>query len=215
MKNIICIVAKTGRGKDTLAKQIKTNLGIPQVVSYTTRAIRKDDVDGVSHHFISPEKMKELLQNEDIIAYASKPSGVEYCATYVDLGDETVYIIDPEGIDYLQSHFGDKVNLFVVELWADDAVVDERIKNRGDNWDTYKQRLANEAEEFGNFHEQRRYNISIDATQSPEKVFTEFATEYAMWKDQLEYSASVQNIADRLWTNNSVHTELENDERSF
>lgn len=201
MKNIICIVAKTGRGKDTLAKQIKNNMGIPQVVSYTTRPIRKDDVDGVSHHFISSERMKELLQSEEIIAYASKPSGVEYCATYADLKDETVYIIDPEGIDYLQSRFKDKVNLFVVELWADDAVVNERIKKRGDNWETYQERLANEREEFGNFHDRRRYDISIDATQSPEQVFAQFATEYKSWKDQVKYQSDAQNIAEQLWNN--------------
>ena len=53
MKEIICIVAKTGRGKDTLAKRISYELKIPTLCSYTTRDMREDDVEGVftSFHF--------------------------------------------------------------------------------------------------------------------------------------------------------------------
>ena len=179
MKEIICVVAKTGRGKDTLAKRISAELDIPVLVSYTTRDMREDDIPDVSHYFVTDERMEDILKNENVIAYAKKKSGVQYCATLESIkADKTIYIVDPEGIDYLTANFKDKVKLFVVELWADDEVIEARIRERGDNWSTYEERKLNEMEEFNNFHNSSKWDISIDATMSRDAVFEAFKTTY-------------------------------------
>lgn len=184
MKDVICIVAKTGRGKDTLAKQIKSNLGINQICSYTTRPKRDYETNGKEHWFISEEQAADIIKNETVLAYAKKPSGVEYFTT-VESFKETkiVYIVDPEGIDWLRKNSSiiNKVRLFVVELYAKDEDIESRIRARGDDWDTYLKRIENEKEEFERFHESGNPNVSIDALLPIEQVFNKFKDSYSKW----------------------------------
>ena len=46
MKTIICIVGKTGTGKDTIAKYLYNKYGIDAICSYTTREKRDYETDG-------------------------------------------------------------------------------------------------------------------------------------------------------------------------
>lgn len=174
MKNIICIVGKTGRGKDTLAKRVRKELGIPILCSYTTRPIRNGETNGVEHYFISESDMDKLIESKEIIAF-TEISGYRYCAVVEDLlYDEIIYIIDPKGLKYLKDNFRHKYNIITVELWADDSVIDERIKLRGDDWDTYIRRSESEKRDFNRFHKSGEYDISIPAETDIDKVFSDF-----------------------------------------
>lgn len=174
MKNIICIVGKTGRGKDTLAKRIRKELGIPSVCSFTTRPIRDGETNGVEHYFVSEDDMDNIVKSKEMIAF-TEIAGYRYCAIVEDLlYDEIIYIIDPKGLKYLKDNFSHKYSIFTVELWADDSVIDERIKLRGDNWDTYLERCEREREDFDTFHNSKDYDISIPADSDIDKVFSDF-----------------------------------------
>lgn len=194
MKTIICIVAKTGRGKDTLAKQIHDKLGIEQVCSYTTRPKRDYETDGKEHWFITPEESKRIQENETVLAYAHKPSGVEYFATLEKIeGNSIVYVIDPEGIDWMRKNISDlnKANIFVVELYADNKDIEPRIKMRGDDWDTYTERIANEEEEFETFHKSGNPDVSINALLTIDEVYEEFRKAYFIWRNSAEITEDI------------------------
>lgn len=178
MKNIICIIGKTGRGKDTLARRIHKEMGIPIICSYTTRAIRNNETDGVEHHFITNEEMDTLIKEKEIIAY-TEIAGNRYCATVIDDDyEEFIYIIDPKGFYSLKENFGSKYNIFAIELWASDYVIEDRIKKRGDDWNTYLERSNKEREDFDNFHNNYKYDISISAEQPQDKIFSDFYRYY-------------------------------------
>ena len=74
-KTLILLVAETGAGKDTVASKLPYS----KVVSFKTGPMRDSDIDGVTHHFISEERMNILEQQNDIIAW-TKTGNIRYCA---------------------------------------------------------------------------------------------------------------------------------------
>ena len=52
---IIYIMGKSSSGKDTIYKKLKENLDVNTYVMYTTRPIRKGEIDGVTYHYITDE----------------------------------------------------------------------------------------------------------------------------------------------------------------
>ena len=58
------IAAPTGAGKTTLVtnalETLKENFPIERMVTYTTRPVRQNEVDGIDYHFVTKEKFLEL-----------------------------------------------------------------------------------------------------------------------------------------------------------
>lgn len=136
-------------------------LGLKHVVSYTTRAKREKETDGVEHYFISPEEAKEKLATEHILAY-TKIGEIEYFATLESLNDSNLYIIDPKGIEYLKRNFR-KLNIKVIYIMTDPELRMQRAKAR-DNEDfikSFEKRNAAEDEQFTEFEEYKKWDIIL------------------------------------------------------
>src|SRR5699024_6292401 len=54
---LYAVLGQTLSGKSTLVRDLVTVTGIKQIITYTTRPIRKGERDGVDYHFISSEEM--------------------------------------------------------------------------------------------------------------------------------------------------------------
>lgn len=69
---IIYIMGKSSSGKDTIYKKLKENLDVNTYVMYTTRPIRKGEIDGVTYHYITDEEMNKYIngkKEEKLIEY--------------------------------------------------------------------------------------------------------------------------------------------------
>lgn len=162
-KKLIVVVGKTSSGKDTVAKYLEEKYSIPMVVSFTTRGMRNYEVDGVQHYFISKERMKEIVKTDGIIAYTKFPkTEIEYCATKDSIkGDVAVYIINPDGVDWLRNNCAD-IDFFSIYVDLSEDLIIERAKSRGDNLDNIVSRLDSERDEFDAFKSNEGYNYYID-----------------------------------------------------
>jgi len=69
MGNIYCIIGKSSTGKDTIFKLLlaQKELELKQIVSYTTRPIRSNEIPGEEYNFVSIEKKDELLESGKVI----------------------------------------------------------------------------------------------------------------------------------------------------
>ena len=82
MKNekLIIIAAPSGSGKTTIVKELLSiddlNLGFS--ISSTTRAKRKNEIDGKDYNFISVADFKEKIQNNDFIEWEEVYKNVYY-----------------------------------------------------------------------------------------------------------------------------------------
>ncbi len=175
MKTIICIVGKTGTGKDTIARYIKDQHGIGMVCSYTTRPKRANEENGREHYFISKVKMAAICANEHVIAYTiNEKTGIEYCATAESITDESiVYIINPKGIDYLRKHLPEGFKLAIMYCNLPEEEIEKRVLGRGDDEEIFKARLASERDEFDTFYNNKEYDIAIDTSKSKKEVFAQ------------------------------------------
>ncbi len=71
-KNIMVILSSpSGVGKTTLTKKIQQKYQTFKIsVSHTTRSPRSNEVDGVDYNFVSHEKFKKLIKDNQFYEYA-------------------------------------------------------------------------------------------------------------------------------------------------
>lgn len=68
MKKIFVISGPSGVGKTSIVNEVlKAGGNLKQVISYTTRAIRNNEEDGVHYHFINREKFLEMEAQGDFV----------------------------------------------------------------------------------------------------------------------------------------------------
>lgn len=78
---IYILSGPSGVGKTSIIERIvKENKNIERVLSYTTRPMRKGEVNHQSYHFISYEEFQEKLKNNEFIKH------IEYCGNYYGFG---------------------------------------------------------------------------------------------------------------------------------
>ena len=160
-KTIICIVGRTSSGKDYISKRLSTILDYPLVVSHTTRPKRDNETNGVEHWFDSKEEFDDLMQNNTVIAY-TKIGEYEYCALLEDIGDNAIYIIDPNGIEYLKQNFKNQINLKIIYMYCDEYIRRARASTRSDFKIAWEDRNKAEDEQFTEFEANRPWDLLID-----------------------------------------------------
>lgn len=111
-KIIICIAGESGTGKTTMAEYIEKSYNIPMIYSYTDRLPRFRDEMG--HIFITKEEYDEL-KIEDMIAF-TKFGDARYCCLKKDVKDVNTYVVDENGIKYLEAMYGNEYDIFKVRL---------------------------------------------------------------------------------------------------
>lgn len=137
MGKIYCIMGKSSTGKDTIFKMLldKKDMRLERIVSYTTRPIRSNEVEGDEYHFVSEEEKDRLLEEGKVIEIRKYDTvyGPWFYFT-VDDGsvnlDENNYIIigTVESYIKLRNFYGE--NIVPVYIEVDDGVRLERALNR-------------------------------------------------------------------------------------
>ena len=91
-------VGRTASVKSSISKAVGDKMGLKQVVSYTTRPMRKNEKDGSDHIFISDNELNTY--KDDIEAY-TEINGYKYFTTFDIIDHSDIYVIDPNGSDNL------------------------------------------------------------------------------------------------------------------
>ena len=174
-KKLIFIVGKTASGKDTIARYLRERYGIGQVVSYATRPIRACEKDGREHWFVSPERMREILCTEKVIAYTKFPkTGYEYAATVKSMQEDVMtYIINPDGVKWFKEHRPKGIETVTVFVDTDEDVIRSRAAMRGDDPAAVEARLNSEREQFNAFRESGEYDLYINGNLDKDSVYRE------------------------------------------
>lgn len=161
MKKIICILGRTCSGKDTFVKR----MGLNPIVSYTTRPMRVNEVNGREHWFISDKEADELLSKGDILAY-TEIGEYRYFATLDKLENNMCYIIDVKGLEYLKDKFKDKLDIVVIYVNCDKEIRKERAKNRdyNDYVNEFDKRERNEDMMFREFEREGKGGWDYEVT---------------------------------------------------
>lgn len=158
-KTIICVVGRTASGKDTFAGMLKEH-GLKPVVSHTTRPIRATETDGVQHYFVSEEEAAQILKDRENIAAYTEINGYKYFTTVDSLMKANLYVIDPNGIEYLRSQHPE-INLRVINIRCDRGVNQDHANIRRDDKEAFAKRFEAESEQFDRFEKEGQYDLLI------------------------------------------------------
>lgn len=71
MAKIYVLMGKSATGKDTIYKKLleRDNLHLQEVVTYTTRPIRENEIEGVEYHFVDKRFFEQCKEKNKIIEY--------------------------------------------------------------------------------------------------------------------------------------------------
>ena len=73
---MIVLVGESASGKSSIERELIA-LGFNKIVTYTTRPMRKEDVDGETYHFITEEQFNDMIE-KDLFAEHASYNGWQY-----------------------------------------------------------------------------------------------------------------------------------------
>lgn len=164
---ILLLSGPSGAGKSTLLSKLLEDFKdeLYFSVSYTTRAPREKEKDGINYNFISKDSFEKKIQNGDFLEYA-KVHDNYYGTSLKEVLDAlnankiVVFDIDVQGFMQVKNSLKDKLCSVFVST-KDLFTLKQRLNNRATNDDNLKQRLHNASLEM-NFLKEYDYFIIND-----------------------------------------------------
>ena len=132
---MIVLSSPSGAGKTTLSKLLSKQNNYYISVSHTTRKPRINEVDSQDYHFVSEEKFKSLIKNNEFLEYAKVFNN--YYGTVkslvinnLDKGKKLIFDIDWQGTEQIkEKKLQYKLVTFFI-LPPSKKVLFERLSNR-------------------------------------------------------------------------------------
>lgn len=162
--NLFIVAAPSGAGKSSLINALLTsctefNLVNPVAlsVSHTTRSPREGEEDGVHYHFVSPDRFKQMIDNDAFYEYAEvfgNYYGTSKTAinNKLEQGVDVFLDIDWQGARQIKRIAPAVCSIFV--LPPSISELEQRLIKRGkDSVDTIRMRMAEACSEMSHADE--------------------------------------------------------------
>jgi guanylate kinase len=141
------VAAPSGAGKTSLTKALlEQEPGIALSVSYTSRAPRPNEVDGVHYHFVSRSLFEEMIRRGEFFEHAVVHGDLKGTArTAVERtlaqGKDVLLEIDWQGARQVRTQMPDTVSIFI--LPPSRAELERRLRARAaDSEEVIRRRLT-------------------------------------------------------------------------
>lgn len=149
----IVISAASGTGKTSLCARLLSTLSqTARNISYTTRAPRGEELDGVNYHFISDETFDQMIASGEFIEYAEVfgyryGTGLKWVKSQLANGVDVLLDIDVQGGAQIKDRLPDALLIFLLPPSMDE--LRRRLTNRAtDAPDVIAARLAKARDEI-------------------------------------------------------------------
>ena len=134
-KQFVALAAPSGGGKTTLCRMLLERYSeLALSISFTTRAPRGAEKNGVEYNFVSRQEFESLIQRKALIEWAEVHGNFygtsrEFLESQAAAGKVVVLDIDVQGVDSLKAAFGERcLSIFV--LPPDAATLEQRLRSR-------------------------------------------------------------------------------------
>ncbi len=155
---LFIVSAPSGTGKTTVVERlVKVTPRLRLSRSYTSRAPRKDEGDGVDYNFVSLARFEAMVANGEFLEhaevfgnlYGTRAGDTARC---LESGDDVVLVIDVQGARKVRAAGLPHVAIFVLPPSYD--VLEKRLRGRSqDTEDAMRRRLQVAREEVSAFEE--------------------------------------------------------------
>ena len=117
------------------------------MVTYTTRAIRVGEINGVSYNFVTKEEFLKLKENNEFVESVCY-NGNWYGTRKKDVSDDKIVILEPNGFQAFFKEMPNEIVSFYLQVSEVERI--NRMIYRQDKEDDIKKRIENDREVFKN-----------------------------------------------------------------
>jgi guanylate kinase len=167
---LFIVSAPSGTGKTTVVERlVKVTDRLKLSRSYTSRAPRGDEADGVDYNFVSRARFEEMiacgefLEHADVFGNLYGTHGGD-TARYLESGDDVVLVIDVQGARKVRATGLPHVAVFV--LPPSYEVLEQRLRGRSKDSDAAMQNRLEVAREEVSAFEEYEYVVINDQLES-------------------------------------------------
>lgn len=168
--------APSGSGKSTVVGHIlKLHPEIEFSVSATSRAPRGTEKDGVEYHFLTPEKFRALVKEDQFVEWEEVYGGSLYGTLKSEVeriwakGHVIVFDVDVKGGVNLKKYFGEQALSVFIKAPSIEELRRRLVNRNTDSPEAIERRVAKAAEEM-------LYEDKFDVTLVNDDLATAFAT---------------------------------------
>jgi guanylate kinase len=181
---LFVISAPSGAGKSSLISRIRPLFpDMLYSISCTTRSPRTGEIEGVDYYFVSREKFKSMIKNDEFLEWKEVHGNLygtpaNFVAQAVEKGRSVILDIDVEGAREVFRKFNGAVGIFITVPTMED--LEKRLRNRGtDSEASIRIRMLNAANEL-QLAPMFRYQIVNDDLEVAVKDLSSILREQAL-----------------------------------
>lgn len=132
---LIILIAPSGGGKSSILREVLARRDdISYSISYTTRAPRGKEINGVDYYFVSEKEFENMKEREDLLEFANVHgnwygTSLSFINKLTASGKHVLMDIDVQGACQIQNSNIDAVTIFIIPPTQKELV--ERLVRRG------------------------------------------------------------------------------------
>jgi guanylate kinase len=146
---LFIFTAPSGAGKTTIVRHLlQTFSELEFSISATTRVKREYETDGRDYYFMSPEKFKEYIKDDQFVEWEEVYTGQYYgtLKSEVDriwsLQKHVVFDIDVKGAERIKTLFGKQCMSVFVRPPSEKILIERLMQRNTENEQSLKKRIA-------------------------------------------------------------------------
>lgn len=135
---MLILVGPSASGKTEAAKLLISKYNMKKLVTYTSRSMRQNEVQGIDYHFISVADFEQKISENFFIEYVNY-NGNYYGTSREGLDSDKVVILEPTGLKHYLEAASDIVK--ICYLRCPKEIRHQRMIARGDSVDVIAKRI--------------------------------------------------------------------------
>jgi len=176
-KSLIIISSPSGAGKSSICQLLlQKNKNLIASISATTRIKRPKEIDGKDYFFISQEKFKEMIKNNEFAEYAKVFDNLygtpkEFISEQIAKNKKIIFDIDWQGARSLFKIYGKENIISIFILPPSTEELRRRLQNRRqDSKDIIESRMSMASQEISHKDEYEYVVINKDLKLAVEEI---------------------------------------------
>lgn len=177
---MLILVGPSASGKTQILKILMEKYGMKKLVTYTTRNMRVNEVDGVDYHFITKEDFMEKAESGFFF------ETIEYNNNYYgtaknDFSNDKAVILEPNGLYKYIDDAKDQIKIVVLK--CEENVLRNRMIFRQDKLEDIEKRINGDKTWFkADLYEQA--DLILDTSHSD--IFDDAERVYSFYKESMK-----------------------------